>query len=363
MAPTVKDYYEVLGIDKKATQEDIKKAYRRLARKYHPDLNPGDKAAEQKFKELNEAYGVLGDEKKRADYDQYGRTPFEGGPGFDFKTYTSGEGYDFGGFGDVFSDLFGRGGRPETFVVKGPDLVMGLNLSLEEAFTGVTKPITFTREVGCKNCNGTGAESSRQCDRCKGTGHIASSKGFFKMQQRCSACGGTGRQVTKVCGACGGRGKTLHAESIKVKIPAGADTGSKVRLRGMGGAGEGGGPAGDLQIEITVREHPVFSRKGDNLSVEVPVTFGEAALGAKIKVPTIDGAAAMTLPAGTQGGRKFKLSGKGFPSLKTGKRGDQYVTIKIAVPKNIPEKARTVIHEVEALYGESPRKEMVKDNG
>jgi molecular chaperone DnaJ len=363
MAPTVKDYYEILGVDKKATQEDIKKAYRRLARKYHPDLNPGDKAAEQKFKELNEAYGVLGDEKKRADYDQYGQTPFEGGAGFDFKTYTSGEGFDFGGFGDVFSDLFGGGGRSETFGVKGPNLAMGLDLSLEEAFSGVTKPITFTREVGCKSCNGTGAESSRQCDRCKGTGHVASSKGFFRMQQRCSACGGTGRQVTRVCGACGGRGKTIHTESIKVKIPAGADTGSKVRLRGMGGAGEGGGPAGDLQIEITVREHPVFSRKGDNLSVEVPVTFGEAALGAKIKVPTIDGVAAMTLPAGTQGGRKFKLSGKGFPSLKTGKRGDQYVTIKIAVPKNIPEKAKTALQQIEALYGESPRKEMVKDNG
>jgi molecular chaperone DnaJ len=362
MAPAVKDYYEILGVDKKATQEDIKKAYRRLARKYHPDLNPGDKAAEQKFKELNEAYGVLGDEKKRADYDQYGKTPFEGGPGFDFRTAT-GQGFDFGGFGDVFSDLFGQGRGAQTYGVKGPDLVMGLELSLEEAFSGVTKPITFTREAGCKSCSGTGAASSRQCDRCKGTGHIASSKGFFRMQQACSACGGTGRQVTKVCDTCGGRGKTMHAESIKVKIPAGADTGSRVRLRGMGGAGEGGGPAGDLQIEITVREHPVFTRKGDNLSVEVPVTFGEAALGAKIKVPTIDGVAAMTLPAGTQGGRKFKLSGKGFPSTRTGKRGDQYVLIKIAVPKNIPERTKAAMKEIEALYGESPRKGMVKGDG
>jgi molecular chaperone DnaJ len=364
MAPSVKDYYEILGVDKKAAQEDIKKAYRRLARKYHPDLNPGDKAAEQKFKELNEAYGVLGDEKKRADYDQYGKTPpFEGGPGFDFRTYAGGEGFDYGGFGDVFSDLFGRRQGTETFHVKGPDLVMGLELSLEEAFSGVTKPITFTREVLCKSCSGTGAASTQQCDRCGGTGHIASSKGFFRMQQQCGTCGGTGRRITKACGACGGRGKTMHAESIKVKIPAGVDTGSKVRLRGMGGAGEGGGPAGDLQIEITVREHPLFSRKGDNLSLEVPVTFGEAVLGAKIKVPTIDGIAAMTLPAGTQGGRKFKLSGKGFPSPKTGKRGDQYVTIKIAVPKNIPERTKAAMQEIEALYGESPRKGMVKDDG
>ncbi len=364
MAPSVKDYYEILGVDKKATQDDIKKAYRRLARKYHPDLNPGDKTAEQKFKELNEAYDVLGDEKKRADYDQYGKTPFEGGPGFDFRTHgAGGQGFDFGGFGDVFSDLFGTAGGRETSSLKGPDLVMGLELSLEEAFSGVTKPITFTREVACKSCSGTGAESSRQCDRCRGTGHIASSKGFFRMQQPCGACGGTGRQITKACSACGGRGKSIHTESIKVKIPAGVDTGSKVRLRGMGGAGEGGGPAGDLQIEITVREHPVFSRKGDDLSVEVPVTFGEAALGAKIKVPTIEGVAAMTLPAGTQGGRKFKLSGKGFPSPKTGRRGDQFVTIKIAVPKNITERAKTAIREIEALYGESPRKGMVKDDG
>jgi molecular chaperone DnaJ len=362
MAPAVKDYYEILGVDKKAPQDDIKKAYRRLARKYHPDLNPGDKAAEQKFKELNEAYGVLGDEKKRADYDQYGKTPFEGGAGFDFRNAT-GQGFDFGGFGDVFSDLFGQGKGAQAYSVKGPDLIMGLELSLEEAFSGVTKPITFTREVGCRSCGGTGAESSRQCDRCRGTGHVASSKGFVRMQQACAACGGTGRQVTRACSACGGRGKTMHAESIKVKIPAGADTGSKVRLRGMGGAGEGGGPAGDLQIEITVREHPVFARKGDNLSVEVPVTFGEAALGAKIKVPTIDGVAAMTLPAGTQGGKKFKLSGKGFPSTKTGKRGDQYVLIRIAVPKHIPERTKAAMQEIEALYGESPRKGMVKDDG
>ncbi len=362
MAPSVKDYYEILGVDRKATQDDIKKAYRRLARKYHPDLNPGDKAAEQKFKELNEAYEVLGDEKKRSEYDQYGRTPFEGGPGFDYRTYTSGDRFDFGGFGDIFSDVFGMGRGPEAAAIKGPDLVMGLELSLEEAFSGVTKPITFTREVSCRACSGGGAETSRQCDRCRGTGHIASSKGFFRMSQQCDACGGTGRRTTKVCGQCGGRGKTMHTESIKVKIPAGADTGSKVRLRGMGGAGEGGGPAGDLQIEITVMDHPVFTRKGDNIHVDLPVTFGEAALGAKIKVPTIDGVAAMTLPPGTQGGQKFKLSGKGFPSPKTGKRGDQYVTIRVTVPRTVPDRARNAIQEIEALYRESPRKGMVKDN-
>jgi molecular chaperone DnaJ len=362
MAPSVKDYYETLGVDKKASQDEIKKAYRKLARKYHPDLNPGDKAAEHKFKELNEAYEVLGDGKKRTEYDQYGRSPFEGGPGSDFRTYTSGDRFDFGGFGDVFSDLFGTAAGTETAELKGPDLVMGLELSLEEAFSGVTKPVAFNREVACKDCGGTGAESYGQCEKCGGTGKVTSSRGFFKTAQYCSACGGSGRKITKTCRACGGRGKVTHRQSIKVKIPAGVDTGSKVRIRGMGGAGQGGGPAGDLQIEITLKHHPFFARKGDNLYIDLPVTFGEAALGSKIEVPTIDGVAAMTLPPGTQGGQKLKLSGKGFPSPKTGRRGDQYVTIKIVVPRNIPEKAKSVIEEIEALYRESPRKGMVKAN-
>jgi molecular chaperone DnaJ len=360
MSPSVKDYYETLGIDKKSSQDEIKKAYRKLARKYHPDLNPGDKTAERKFKELNEAYEVLGDEKKRAEYDQYGRSPFEaGGPGFDYRSYTSGDRFDFGGFGDVFSDLFGGAGS-ETAHMKGPDLVMGLELSLEEAFSGVTRPITFNREVNCRECGGTGAETYRQCERCRGTGKISASRGFFRMAQPCSACGGTGRVTTNACKACGGRGKTMHTESLKVKIPAGADTGSRVRIRGMGGAGMGSGPAGDLQIEITVKGHPVFKRKGDDINVEVPVTFGEAVLGAKIEVPTIDGISAMTLPPGTQGGQKFKLSGKGFPSTKTGRRGDQLVTIKIAVPRNVTEKAKSAVKETDGLYRESPRKGMVR---
>ena len=361
MSPAVKDYYETLGVDRKASQEEIKKAYRKLARKYHPDLNAGDKTAEPKFKEVNEAYEVLGDKKKRAEYDQYGRSPFEGGgPGFDYRANTSGDRFDFGGFGDVFSDLFGGGAHAETADLRGPDLVMGLELSLEEAFAGVTKSFTFNREVNCKDCGGTGAETYRQCEACKGTGKVTASRGFFKMAQHCSACGGTGRVTTKACRSCAGRGKTMHTESLKVKIPSGADTGSKIRLRGLGGAGQGSGPSGDLQIEITVKDHPIFKRKGDNISVEVPVTFGEALLGAKIEVPTIDGIAAMTLPPGTQGSQKFKLSGKGFPSSKTGRRGDEVVTISIAVPRNISEKAKSVVGEIEALYRESPRKGMVK---
>jgi molecular chaperone DnaJ len=360
MANPTKDYYETLGVDKQASQDEIKKAYRKLARKYHPDLNPGDKTAEHKFKEINEAYEVLGDEKKRADYDQFGKSPFDsGGPGFDFRTYTSGDRFDFGGFGDIFSDMFAGGRGFEEAGMRGPDLLMGIELTMEEAFSGVTKPITFNREINCSACGGTGAETYQQCSTCKGTGKTTSSKGFFKMSQPCSSCGGTGRKITKECPSCRGLGRIIHTESIKVKIPAGADTGSRIRLKGMGGAGQGKGAAGDLQIEITVRKHPLFTRKEDDLHLDLPVTFAEAALGAKIEVPTIDGTTVMTLPPGTQSGQKLKLAGKGFPSSRTGMRGSQFVTIKVAVPKNISDRDKEAIKETEKLYKEPPRKGMV----
>lgn len=361
MASTTRDYYETLGVDRKASQDEIKKAFRKLARKYHPDLNPGDKSAEHKFKEINEAYEVLGDEKKRAEYDQFGKTPFDGGgPGFDFRTYTSGDRFDFGGFGDIFSDMFGAGKGFEEAGLRGPDLAMSIELTMEEAFNGITKPITFNREINCSACGGTGAETYQQCSTCKGTGKVTASKGFFKMSQPCSACGGTGRKTTKVCPSCNGMGRMLHTESLKVKIPAGADSGSRIRLKGMGGAGRGRAASGDLQLEITVRPHPLFTRKEEDLFLDLPVTFGEAALGAKIEVPTMDGTTVMTLPPGTQSGQKFKLSGKGFPSSRTGMRGNQFVTIKVAVPKNISDKGKEAIQEIENLYKESPRKGMVR---
>jgi molecular chaperone DnaJ len=361
MAADVKDFYKTLGVNKDASQDEIKKAFRKLARKYHPDLNPGDKSAEQKFKEANEAYEVLSDAKKRAEYDQFGSSPFgAGGQGFEgFRTYDYRD-FDAGGFGDIFGDLFGAGGKTGPYQAKGPDMIMNISLSLEEAFNGVTTPITFNHEVTCKTCNGQGAESSRICDVCKGAGSVRTSRGFFKMAQPCTACGGTGRRVTKVCAACGGRGATLQTENLKVKIPRGADTGSRVRLKGMGGAGAAGGPPGDLFIEITVRPHRIFKRKGDDISLDLPVTFGEAVLGAKIEVPTIDGITAMTLPAGTQGGQRMKLSGKGFPSTKTGSRGNQYIDIKIIVPKDIDGRAKDVIREVDALYKENPRKGLLQ---
>ncbi|MFZ5907552.1 MAG: molecular chaperone DnaJ [Nitrospirota bacterium] len=363
MASEGKDYYKTLGVNRDASQDEVKKAFRKLARKYHPDLNPGDKVAEQKFKELNEAYEVLGDSKKRAEYDQFGSSPFgAGGQGFEgFRTHDFRDAFHTGagGFGDIFSDLFGFRQGPETsYRMKGHDMVMNLDLSLEEAFAGVTKTISFSREVPCTQCHGSGGEASQTCDICKGTGSTKTSKGFFQMSQPCGTCGGTGQKITKICSVCNGRGKILRTETIKVKIPRGADTGSRVKVKGKGGAGTGGGPAGDLFIEIAIHSHPLFKRKGNDLYLDLPVTFGEAALGAKIEVPTIDGRTVMTLPPGTQGGQRMKLSGKGFPSPKTGTRGNQYIDIKIVVPKDLNASEKDAIARVDSLYKEDPRRSL-----
>ncbi|GER93324.1 molecular chaperone DnaJ [hot springs metagenome] len=355
MSTTVKDYYQILGVSKDASQDEIKKAFRRLARKYHPDLNPGDKTAEEKFKEINEAYAVLSDPQKRAEYDRAGTTfeqfaGFEGFKGFDFS-----EAFDFG---DIFGDIFGtRFGATEHYA-KGEDIIMSIELSLEDAFAGLTRPISITRTIICDVCKGTGAEAYQTCSLCKGTGKIQTAKGFFKIAQTCPECHGTGKKITSICKKCGGKGKIVYTESLKVKIPSGVDNGSIVKLKGMGNAGIGGGPAGDLLLEITIKPHPVFKRKGDDIYVQLPVTFGEAVLGAKVEVPTIDGTAVMKIPPGTQGGQRFKLSGKGFVSPKTKKRGDEYVDIKIVVPKDIPDSAKEAIKKIEALYKEDPRKEL-----
>ena len=347
----------MLGVNKGTSQDDIKKAFRRLARKCHPDLNPGDKSAEQKFKDINEAYEVLGDPKKRADYDQFGKTPFEAGKGFAdtarFREgFATGAGFDFGGTEDIFSDLFSGFGQEEVSL-RGNDLRTSLGITLEEAYRGVTKPIILTREAPCKTCGGSGAESTRSCTTCKGAGVLQQKRGFFSMRQTCPACKGRGKTVTKACGACRGNGSTVVTEKIKVKIPAGADTGSRVKLRGMGGAGARGGPSGDMYIDLTVRPHPTFKRDGRDVYVEVPVTVGEATIGGKISVPTLDGNVSMTLPPGTDSGKKFRLKGRGIPNIRTvrtGARGNEFVVIKIIVPKTVSAKTKEALQEVEKAY-------------
>ncbi|MCE5312013.1 MAG: molecular chaperone DnaJ [Nitrospiraceae bacterium] len=350
MTTGVKDYYKILDVDKKASQEDIKKAYRKLARKYHPDMNPGNKSAEEKFKEINEAYAVLGDSQKRNEYDTAGDSfKFEG-----FSGFGQGQPFDFT---DIFGDIFGmRGFRESSMQARGSDIEYPIELTLEEAYSGVTKPIALSRNASCRSCGGTGAESFETCSRCKGTGHTDASKGFFKMAQPCGECGGAGRSATALCRKCEGRGSTSSSENLKVKIPAGVDNDSVVKLRGMGDAGTAGGPPGDLLLRVSLKPHPLFKRKGNDIFMQLPVTFGEATLGAKVEVPTMDGEAIMKIPAGTQGGQRFKLSGKGFVSAKTKAHGNQYVDIIIAVPKHISEKVKEAVEEVETAYKESPRK-------
>jgi molecular chaperone DnaJ len=363
MAATTQDFYELLGVKKDASTDEIKKVYRKLARKYHPDLNPGDKSAEKKFKEINEAYEVLSDSKKRAEYDQFGKEAFDGAQGFEgFRTQDFG----FGGSGveDIFSDLFGTF-RQQDVPLKGHDLETHVDISLEDSYHGVTKPFSLTREINCKSCGGLGAESSQSCAACKGTGSVKQSRGVFRMSQPCPSCNGRGRVTTKVCAACRGKGSSVVKETIKVKIPPGADTGSRVRLKGMGGAGAKGGPAGDLYISLTVKPHPVFKREGNNIYVDVPVSVSEAVLGGKIKVPTLDSTVTMTLPPGTDSGKKFRLKGKGIPNKRTGAAGDEFAVIKIVVPKKVNKKTKEALEEIDKAYeqGSGVRSESTRAEG
>ncbi len=361
-----KDFYKTLGVDRKATADDIKAAYRKLARKYHPDLNPGDKVSEEKFKEINEAYAVLGDPKKKEQYDR-GPETFEwpggagewagAGPGYGAGAPGGGFEYDFG-FGDIFSELFGGAARQHMAPQKGADLYTEMEVTFQEAFAGTTRPVSLSRESVCTVCGGAGASQVTKCPRCKGTGKLQTKRGFFSTVQTCPDCGGTGQKAVKLCPSCKGSGKKVTAETVSVKIPAGVDNGSMLRLRGLGNAGAGGGPAGDLRIKIKVHPHPFFRREGENVYLEVPVTVGEAALGAKIEVPTPDGKAIMKLPAGTGGGQRFKLKGKGFTSPKGG-RGNLYVDINIVLPKHIGDRARAALSELESAYGENPRKDIL----
>jgi molecular chaperone DnaJ len=366
-AATKRDYYEVLGISRGASEAEVKKAFRKLARKFHPDVNPGDKTSEQKFKELNEAYEVISDAKKRQQYDQFGHAAFEAGfgqgagPGAGFGFEGFGQGAEFfrgGGFEDAFGNLFGERAARSRGPQKGEDASYAVEVDLEDAVFGKTMQVDLRREAACSSCGGTGSQpgtSPRTCPTCRGTGAVLAGRGFMQFQQTCPTCHGEGSVNPNPCRTCGGSGAVQKSERINVKIPPGVDNGSKVRVAGMGGPGHKGGPAGDLYIITRVRPHHYFERKGDNLHSEVPVSVREAALGDKIEIPTVDGVVSLTIPPGTQNGQQLKLKGKGVPHLGGGGVGDHYVTIRVVTPTGLSERSRELLQELDRLNPANPR--------
>lgn len=381
------DYYKTLGVKRDAKPDEIKKAYRRLARKYHPDVNPGDKSAEERFKQITEAHDILSDEKKRKIFDRFGyysdnlagaaargaTPPGSGGStrgpiNFDFEGFdwgnSTGTGSSAGGgssFRDIFSDLFGGGSRDKEPArpqpKRGADIEMPLALSFEEAITGLTTNLTVNRSEQCARCNGAGDTGGPvvTCTTCKGTGQVQRAGGRLKFAQECPDCEGTGKR-RQPCPVCHGKGVTPKTETVKVRIPAGVDTGSRVRIPGKGEGGRLGAPPGDLYIITNVGRHKYFTRKGDNIYVTVPLTVPEAALGAKIEVPTVEGKAQLKIPPGTQSGQKFRLRERGAPSLRNPKaRGDQFVEVQITLPDVISEETKEILRRYAQLNAENPR--------
>jgi molecular chaperone DnaJ len=390
---TQKDYYAALGVSRDAKPEAIRKAYRHLARKYHPDVNPGNKAAEEKFKQISEAYEILSDEKKRKIYDQYGfysdnlppggygpgPTAQAGAPppGFDFSGFDFSNLEDVGpeasrqtgggfgaGFRDLFSQIFSRREReavseePE----KGSDIEHRMHLSFSDAIRGTQVRITVAREEACERCHGTGATagSAVTCETCGGAGKTTRQVGAMRFDMACPDCGGTGKR-RRPCPQCHGDGAIRTPETFEVRIPPGVDTGSRVRVPGKGNAGIHGGPSGDLYIVTDVEPHPVFERKGDNIYVKVPITVTEAAMGAKVEVPTIDGLSTIKIPPGTQSGQKLRLRGKGAPSLRGSSgqlHGDQFVEVQVVVPHVADERTKEILRELARLNPDDPRRDL-----
>ena len=351
-----RDYYEVLGVAKGAAADEIKKAYRQLALKYHPDRNPEDKAAEEKFKELGEAYDVLGDADKKAAYDRYGHAAFSAGAGgaargashdpFDiFREVFGGAGGGGGGAGagSIFEEFFGGGGgggrgQARSGKARGSDLRYDLEISLEEAASGVEKQVELERAVGCETCTSTGAAkggSAKTCPTCAGVGQVIASRGFFQVQQACPDCSGTGQIISNPCSDCRGSGRVEKSTRIKLRIPAGIGEGSRLRSSGNGDSGFRGGPAGDLYVVIHIKKHEVFEREDNDLFCEIPVGYAKVTLGGELMVPTMEGKASLKIPAGTQSGTVFRLRGKGMPVLNRGIKGDLLVTIQVEVPTNL----------------------------
>jgi molecular chaperone DnaJ len=349
-----RDYYEVLGVQRDADEAELKKAYRRLAMKFHPDRNPGDKEAEGRFKELSEAYEVLNDANKRAAYDRFGHAGVEG-------QAAAGGGFAAGGsfsdiFSDVFGDLFGgaNGGRRSS-VQRGADLRYNLELDLEQAVRGDEVEIRVPTLVPCDECDGSGARPGTRpsgCPDCGGSGQVRVAQGFFSIQQTCPRCRGAGRVIADPCRKCSGRGRVEKRKTLSVKIPGGVDNGDRIRLTGEGEAGVHGGPPGDLYVQVAVREHPLFSRDGKHLYCDVPISFADAALGAELEVPTLDGRVRLRVPEETQTGKVFRLRGKGVTPVRGGPPGDLLCRIIVETPVNLSEQQRALLRE----FGESLKK-------
>lgn len=342
-----RDYYEVLGVSRDASEQDLKKSYRRVAMKYHPDRNPDDKKAEEKFKEASEAYEVLSDQNKRAAYDQFGHAGVEGAGGM-----GGGAGGGFGNFsdifGDVFGDIFGGGGARRGGPSRGSDLRYTLDLTLEEAVKGTNVKISVPTLVACKTCDGSGAKPGTKpttCTTCGGHGQVRMQQGFFSVQQTCPSCRGVGKIISDPCRDCSGQGHVEQTKTLSVKVPPGVDTGDRIRLAGEGEAGADGGPAGDLYVQVSVKDHEIFQRDGKNLYCEVPVSIIDAALGGELEVPTLDGRVKLKIPEETQTGKLFRLRSKGVAPVRGGSAGDLLCRVVVETPVNLSAKQKELLQE------------------
>ena len=366
MAETKRDYYEALGVDRSADEAAIKKAYRTLAKKYHPDINPGDAAAERKFKEVNEAYAVLSDPEKKAKYDQFGHAAFEaGGAGGGFGGFGGFGGMDFD-ISDIFSSFFGGGrggGSTRRGPVRGEDLSVRVTLTFEEAVFGTKKEVSYQRIQKCGSCSGTGAAkgtSPKTCTACGGSGRVRVQQrtplGIMQTQKSCDACRGTCKIIEKPCDDCRGNGYVRATKKLDVTIPAGIDDGQRIVLSGQGSEGRDGGPAGDLYIYVSVRPHAVFEREGTDIYCEVPISFTEAALGAEIDIPTLEGTEKYEIPEGTQTGTTFTLRQRGVPIVNTKNRGSLHITVTVEVPKNLNGEQKDILRKFAESRGEANSK-------
>lgn len=360
-----RDYYEVLGVKKGASEDELKKAYRKLAKENHPDLHPGDKECEARFKEINEAYEVLSDPDKRAKYDQFGHAAFDPSQGFGGGGFGGFEG--FGGFGDIFSDIFGGGfgfggggGRNPNAPRKGDNLRATVNIKFEEAAFGVKKDVFVSKIEQCPDCKGTGCAegtTAEVCPDCKGTGTVMSTKrtpfGMVQSSEQCPKCRGRGKVIHSPCKTCRGMGSVRRQHKVSVSIPAGIDDGQTISLKGQGNAGLNGGPAGDLLITVLVQPHARFERDGASILLDQEISFAQAALGAEVEVPTLDGKVKLNIPEGTQTGTTFRLKGKGVPFLRNGGRGDQFVTVNVAVPRGMTSTQKNALRRYAETMGET----------